>query len=71
MTWKASIDGHQCMASGMCAGIAPGLFVLDGPHARPLKEEIPEDEDALDAADSCPAMAILIRDGDTVVGPRP
>ncbi|WP_030024006.1 ferredoxin [Streptomyces monomycini] len=71
MTWKVAIDGSQCMASGMCAGIAPDVFVLDGTHARPLKEEIAENEDALDAADSCPAMAILIRDGDTVVGPRP
>ncbi|MGW7022884.1 ferredoxin [Streptomyces decoyicus] len=71
MTWKVEIDPQQCMASGSCAAIAPDLFVLDGEHARPLKERIDEDERALDAADVCPAVAITIRDGAEVVGPRP
>ncbi len=71
MTWKAEIDPGRCMASGMCAGIAPDLFVLDEEHARPRHEEVPEEERVLDAADSCPAMAITIRDGTTTVGPRP
>ncbi|MEU9790239.1 ferredoxin [Streptomyces sparsogenes] len=71
MTWKAEIDGSRCMASGMCAGIAPDLFALDAEHARPLTEDVPEEERVLDAADSCPALAITIRDGATTVGPRP
>ncbi|MCZ1005834.1 ferredoxin [Streptomyces lydicus] len=71
MTWKLEIDPGQCMASGSCAAIAPDLFALDGEHARPLKERIDEDERALDAADVCPAVAITVRDGEKVVGPRP
>ncbi|WNF00487.1 ferredoxin [Streptomyces luomodiensis] len=71
MTWKAEIDSGRCMASGMCAGIAPDLFVLDEEHARPLGAEVPREERVLDAADSCPALAIIIRDGTTTVGPRP
>ncbi|OMI34881.1 ferredoxin [Streptomyces sparsogenes] len=71
MTWKAEIDGSRCIASGMCAGIAPDLFALDAEHARPLDEEVPEEERVLDSADSCPALAITIRDGATTVGPRP
>lgn len=72
MTWKAEVDGGRCMASGMCAGIAPDLFVLDDERARPLSEEVPEEERVLDVADSCPALAITIVDGGaTVVGPRP
>lgn len=71
MTWKVEVDAHQCMASGACAGIAPDLFELDGPHSRPLHPEIAEDDRALDAADVCPAMAITVREGDAIIGPRP
>ncbi|MGW7489063.1 ferredoxin [Streptomyces sp. NPDC054786] len=71
MSWKVEIDPEQCMASGSCAAIAPDLFALDGAHARPLNERIDEDERALDAADICPAVAITVRDGEKVIGPRP
>jgi ferredoxin len=71
MTWKAEIDRSRCMASGMCAGIAPDLFALDDEWARPVREEVPEEERVLDVADSCPAQAITVRDGGTTVGPRP
>lgn len=71
MAWEVDIAPHRCMASGSCAAIAPDLFALDGAHARPLDQRIEEDERALDAADVCPAMAITVRDGEDVVGPRP
>ncbi|GES30098.1 ferredoxin [Streptomyces angustmyceticus] len=71
MTWHVEIDPLQCMASGSCAAVAPDLFTLDGTHARPLRELIDEDERALDAADVCPAVAITVRDGEKVIGPRP
>ncbi|QIK10331.1 ferredoxin [Streptomyces sp. ID38640] len=71
MTWEVEIDPRQCIASGSCAAIAPDLFVVDGAHARPLKDRIEEDERALDAADVCPAMAITVRNGAKVLGPRP
>ncbi|MFE3548532.1 ferredoxin [Streptomyces kronopolitis] len=71
MTWNVEIDPRQCIASGSCAAVAPDLFVLDGSHARPRQERIEEDERALDAAEVCPALAITLRDGAEVVGPRP
>ncbi|AWN25683.1 ferredoxin [Streptomyces sp. NEAU-S7GS2] len=71
MTWEVEIDPQQCIASGSCAAIAPDLFVVDGAHARPLRDRIEEDERALDAADVCPAMAITVRDGAKALGPRP
>ncbi|WP_411136409.1 ferredoxin [Streptomyces sp. C10] len=71
MTWEVEIDPQQCIASGSCAAIAPDLFVVDGAHARPLRDRIEEDERALDAADVCPAMAITVRDGARLLGPRP
>nr|WSX18833.1 ferredoxin [Streptomyces tubercidicus] len=71
MSWHVEIAPQQCIASGSCAAIAPDLFVVDGAHARPLKDRIEEDERALDAADVCPASAITVRKGEEVVGPRP
>lgn len=74
LAWQVEVDGRRCMASGMCAAMAPELFALDGEHARPVHDEIDPGETgetALDAADSCPAGAITIRDGEKVIGPRP
>ncbi|GGP96060.1 ferredoxin [Streptomyces roseolilacinus] len=71
MAWKVGVDPGLCMGSGMCAALAPDLFRLEGTYAEPVRTEIPEDERALDAADSCPALAIAVRDGARTVGPRP
>ncbi len=59
------------MGSGMCAALAPDLFRLEGAHAEPVRARMAADERALDAADSCPALAIVVRDGPRTVGPRP
>lgn len=71
MTWHLEVDRKLCMGSGVCAGTAPGLFVLDGDHARPVRDEAEPAELVLDVADSCPVMAIVVKDGREVVGPRP
>ncbi|MCB5906521.1 ferredoxin [Streptomyces pinistramenti] len=72
MTWQVEVAPERCIASGMCAGIAPDLFTLDGTHSQPVHAEIPAgDERALDAADICPAMAITIREKGEEIGPRP
>ncbi|WP_020666786.1 ferredoxin [Amycolatopsis nigrescens] len=72
MTWKIDVDQHSCIASGMCAGIAPDVFALDDEFARALADEIQPNEVVLDAADSCPAMAITVTEAlsDEVLGPR-
>ncbi|MFF9350868.1 ferredoxin [Streptomyces sp. NPDC014734] len=59
----------------MCAGTVPEVFTLDGrqagrEHARAVADGIEPDERVLDAADICPALAITVHEGDTVVGPR-
>lgn len=71
MSWTTRIDRDQCLGSGMCAALAPELYRLEGDHAEPVREGIGADERALDAADSCPASAITVRDGGQVIGPRP
>ncbi|KAF4410083.1 MULTISPECIES: ferredoxin [Streptomyces] len=70
--WKLDVDSTCCIGSGVCAGTAPELFVLEDDQARPVRAETAPDETALDAADSCPVAAITVRDetGETI-GPRP
>ncbi|MFF2957847.1 ferredoxin [Streptomyces sp. NPDC057963] len=70
MTWNVRVDPELCQASGMCAGTVPGVFALDGEHARVKADGIEPDERVLDAADICPAQAITVHDGTSVIGPR-
>lgn len=60
VTWKIEVDEGRCMASGLCVATAPDRFVLRGPAAVPTEGEIEPDDDVLDAAESCPAMAITV-----------
>ncbi|KDQ65582.1 ferredoxin [Streptomyces halstedii] len=72
VSWTTEVDRGLCMGSGMCAGLAPELYRLDDEgRAAPLRDRITPDERALDAADSCPAAAILVREGGQLIGPRP
>ena len=71
MTWHVEIDEHTCIGSGMCASLLPEVFVLDGAVAHPVNPSVDADETVLDAADSCPAMAITVTDGGREIGPRP
>ncbi|MFE9724839.1 ferredoxin [Streptomyces sp. NPDC005794] len=72
VSWTTEVDRDLCMGSGMCAGMASDLYALDDEdRARPVRAHIAPDERALDAADSCPASAIVVRDGDMPIGPRP
>ena len=60
VTWKIDVSAGRCMASGLCVATAPDRFVLDGDVAVPTAAEIEPDEDVLDAAESCPALAITV-----------
>ncbi|HEY2061597.1 MAG TPA: ferredoxin [Amycolatopsis sp.] len=71
MAWHVEVDEHTCIGSGMCASLMPEVFELEGATARARAETVEPDETVLDAADSCPAMAITITAGKEVVGPRP
>ncbi|MFD9424335.1 MULTISPECIES: ferredoxin [unclassified Streptomyces] len=69
MTWHVRVDPQLCLASGMCAGVAPEAFALDGEHARTVADGIEPDERVLDAADICPAQAITVHEGNRVIAP--
>jgi ferredoxin len=71
MNWKVEVDEQMCIGSGMCASLVPEVFELEGATARAVKDEVDSDEIVLDAADSCPAMAITVTESGEVIGPRP
>ncbi|MFG2616885.1 ferredoxin [Streptomyces sp. NPDC048507] len=71
VNWTVRVDAGLCMGSGICAGTAPDVFVLEDDHARPRAERVAARERILEAADMCPAQAITVLDGATVIGPRP
>jgi ferredoxin len=71
MTWHVEVNAQTCICSGMCAALAPQWFALVGDHATALISDVEPDEILLDAADSCPAMAITVTDGGVEIGPRP
>jgi ferredoxin len=71
MSWKVSVDAATCIGSGICAGMAPERFVLNGRWATVIQEDTEPDEVLLDAADSCPAGAITVVEDGEEIGPRP
>ena len=57
---RLTVDGDSCVGSGMCASIAPGVFVLDDE----MRSTVPVSEvDATpavwEAIETCPVAAIL------------
>lgn len=62
---KIKVDRDLCIGAGTCTVIAPEVFELDGelksvvkdPHGAP-------DERIIDAAKSCPVLAIILEDED-------
>jgi ferredoxin len=60
--WRVSVDPDTCIWSGICAGVAPGLFVLVNGVSEPVDPAIAPDPSAIDAAESCPVEAIAVRD---------
>ena len=62
MSYIPRIDKSGCSAHGDCVDIAPGVFAL-GETAEVIGEG--SDEEILEAAKSCPALAIEVIDSET------
>ncbi len=70
--WTIGVDGGTCLGTGMCTSIAPDHFRLDGGRSTPVRAEVEPDDAVVDAAESCPMEAILVRSADgTVLAPQP
>ncbi|CCH28755.1 ferredoxin [Actinosynnema sp. NPDC047251] len=60
--WSLEVDRDTCVGSGMCVSIAPDHFRLDAGTAEPVDGSVDPDDAVLEAAESCPMEAILVRD---------
>ena len=62
---KVKVDRSLCIGAGTCSVIAPEVFELDGGLKAVVKDPngAPEDK-IIDAAKSCPVLAIILEDGD-------
>ncbi|MEV7729999.1 ferredoxin [Streptomyces sp. NPDC087917] len=69
-TWTVRADRGLCMGSGMCAAVAPEVFALEDEHAVVRRPDPDGDPRVLDAADICPAQAITVHEGATLIAPR-
>nr|WP_232328393.1 ferredoxin [Kibdelosporangium sp. MJ126-NF4]CTQ96179.1 hypothetical protein [Kibdelosporangium sp. MJ126-NF4] len=58
--WRLDVDRHLCISSGMCVGIAPDHFELEGDGSHALADVVDQDEAVIDAAESCPVEAIKV-----------
>ena len=64
--WTIAVDKSLCIGPAMCVAIAPDRFVLDErQRSGPVEAEIDPDEEARDAAASCPSEAISLSDAGT------
>ncbi|WP_067895718.1 ferredoxin [Nocardia vaccinii] len=63
--WRISVDRETCIGSGMCTGTAAAHFTLVNGYSSPVAESADPDESILDAAESCPVEAILVRAADS------
>ncbi|MFP5388856.1 MAG: ferredoxin [Thermoleophilia bacterium] len=63
MTYRAIVDPSECSAHGDCIEIAPEVFRLDEDVAVVIGNGTPEK--ILEAAESCPAVAITVVDEET------
>ncbi len=58
---KVKVDPDLCIACGACISLAPDVYDWDADgKAQAIEEDVPSDqeEDALDALESCPTEAI-------------
>ncbi len=61
---KVRIIREECIACGVCAGIAPEVFTMGEDSAEVESEDVPtEHEEAVrEAAESCPTEAIMVEE---------
>jgi ferredoxin len=59
--WRVAVDPARCIGSGICAGTAPGHFRLENGRSRPINEVVEPDPAVVDAAETCPTEAIVVR----------
>lgn len=65
--YKVEILRDVCIGAATCVAAAPDAFELDNDNIAVLKDEWEKtsDEEILQAAESCPVQAIILKDKET------
>ncbi|CAL9567853.1 hypothetical protein SUDANB58_04775 [Streptomyces sp. enrichment culture] len=63
--WSVAVDRTACIGASVCANYAPALFELQAGKSSPRVATTEPDDAVLDAAETCPAAAITVRDAGT------
>lgn len=63
MSYVPTVDESACSAHGDCVAVAPHVFELNGEVAAVIGTGTPEE--VLQAAEACPAAAIVVTDAET------
>jgi ferredoxin len=65
MALKAKVDRLLCIGTADCVAIAPNTFELDSEAKATVKKQNGDsDEKILEAAKTCPVLAIILEDED-------
>ena len=60
---KVRVDRDLCIGVGNCVALAPTVFVLDQENKAVVLDPASVDDDTLlEAAESCPEIAIILKD---------
>jgi ferredoxin len=70
--WRVSVDPDRCIGSGTCEAITPEQFTLTSSRLSVATEALIEPDEAVaEAAEMCPAAAIVIDTVGDETAPNP
>ena len=63
---RVRVDRERCVGAAMCVAIAPSVFAIDAEgKAVVLVDTFDDTELLMQAAEECPALAVIVVDSDT------
>ncbi|UXY30484.1 ferredoxin [Streptomyces sp. HUAS TT20] len=60
--WEVTVDPARCVGSGVCVAVAAGHFAVRDRRSHAVQPVTGPDDAVLDAAETCPMEAILVRE---------
>jgi ferredoxin len=60
--WEVTVDQGRCVGSGVCAAVAADHFAVRDRRSQAVRPVIEPDDAVLDAAETCPMEAIMVRE---------
>jgi ferredoxin len=62
--WTVEVDGNVCVGNQMCVSLAPEAFEMVDGVSTPHAPRMAPSRELIDAYESCPVSAIVLRDED-------